>query len=419
MFDRVDAALRGKSLEPAHRFHVPGRIEVLGKHTDYAGGRSLLAAVERGFCVASASRRDGVVRIVDVGRGEEVSLHPSEGGSGEPHWAIYPAAVVRRMARDFEGPFQGAEIALLSDLPPSSGLSSSSALLMATFEALRLANGLDERPSFVEALPTTLDVAAYLGSVESGRPFRNFAGEAGVGTRGGSQDHTAILASEPGRICQFGFSPLAAIGSTALPDPLVFVIAVSGVAARKAGEARERYNRAADLTAVLLEIWRSTVGGAEETLFEVCASSPRSASRLREAIPSAGAGVPRTELEARLDQFMNETFFHIPEAFAALQAGDLEALGSAVDRSQEGAERGLGNQIPETIELARLARSLGAHAASSFGAGFGGSVWALIDRTNSARFLAAWERGYGVAFQHPGAQFFPTAAGPPLLRLVG
>src|SRR5512134_311198 len=45
---------------------VPGRIELFGKHTDYAGGRSLLCAVERGFAVRAALRRDHVVRAVDV-----------------------------------------------------------------------------------------------------------------------------------------------------------------------------------------------------------------------------------------------------------------------------------------------------------------------------------------------------------------
>jgi len=46
-------------------FFVPGRIEVLGKHTDYAGGRSLLCAMERGFAVLARPRTDAVVRAVD------------------------------------------------------------------------------------------------------------------------------------------------------------------------------------------------------------------------------------------------------------------------------------------------------------------------------------------------------------------
>ena len=45
---------------------VPGRIEIFGKHTDYAGGRSLLCAVERGFVMRMALRADPIVRAVDV-----------------------------------------------------------------------------------------------------------------------------------------------------------------------------------------------------------------------------------------------------------------------------------------------------------------------------------------------------------------
>ena len=61
----------------------------------------------------------------------------------------------------------------------------------------------------------------------------------------------------------------------------------------------------------------------------------------------------------------------------------MAAFGDLVDRSQQLAERRLGNQVPETIELARSARELGARAASAFGAGFGGSVWALVSRADA------------------------------------
>lgn len=419
MFARVEAALRGRGVEPRHRIHVPGRIEVFGKHTDYAGGRSLLAAVERGFCVASAPREDGVVRILDVGRQDEVALAlDSAPLAASPHWAIYPAATVRRLARDFPGPLHGADLALLSDLPPSSGLSSSSALLVATFEALRLENRLDSRADFVRALPGVLDVAAYLGSVESGRPFRGFGGEAGVGTAGGSQDHTAILASEAGRLCQFGFAPVRAEGAVALPPEVTFVVAVSGVVAQKTAGAREAYNRAAALSASILARWRSLTGRDDRTLYAAVTSSPDACPRLREALAFAGGDFPAPALQARLDQFVDESLVLIPAAFEALAASDLPAFGRAVDRSQRGAEAGLGNQVEETRELPRLARSLGAHAASAFGAGFGGSVWALVSRNEAEAFRTAWEREYRKRHTHPSAAFFLTDAGPPLLRLT-
>jgi galactokinase len=418
MFGRVEVALADRGIDPLHRFHVPGRIEVLGKHTDYAGGRSLLAAVEQGFAVGTAPREDAIVHLIDVGRGSEVTLalDPLLAVTA-PHWAIYPAAVARRLARDFEAPLRGAEVAFISDLPPSSGLSSSSALLIATFEALRLANQLDGRADFESVLPGVLDVAAYLGSVESGRPFRGFGGEAGVGTEGGSQDHTAILASQASRLCRFGFAPVRAEGSVALPSDLTFVIGVSGVVAQKTGGARAAYNRAAALSADLLSTWRALSGRGEATLFEAVTSDEGAIARLREGLAATTSEFGPRDLEARLDQFVEESLVLVPAAFEALSVGDLAAFGTVVDRSQAGAERGLQNQVPETIALARLARSLGARAASAFGAGFGGSVWALVSRDEADAFTADWDRAYRRRFDHPAAAFFRTGAGPPLKRI--
>ena len=418
MFARAEQALRERGLEPVHRFHVPGRIEVLGKHTDYAGGRSLLAAVERGFCVVSAPRNDAVVRIVDAGRRDEVVLGlDPQAGPASPHWAIYPAAVARRLARDFEGPLRGADIALISDLPPSSGLSSSSALLIATFEALRLSNQLDELEEFARALPGVLDVAAYLGSVESGRPFRGFGGEAGVGTSGGSQDHTAILASEAGRLRRFGFAPVRAEGSVALPRDVTFVVAVSGVVAQKTAGAQAAYNRAAALSAAILEKWRGISGREDRTLFEAVSSAPSAYQHLRGALAVTTGGFEPSALQSRLDQFVEESLVLIPAAFEALAAGDLLGFGRAVDRSQRGAETGLANQVEETVDLQRTARRLGAHGASAFGAGFGGSVWALVSRHEASGFRLEWEREYRSRHDLKAAAFFLTDAGPPLTAI--
>ena len=50
---------RSRDSEPL-RWFVPGRIEVLGKHTDYAAGRSLLCAAERGFCICAVPRSDAI-----------------------------------------------------------------------------------------------------------------------------------------------------------------------------------------------------------------------------------------------------------------------------------------------------------------------------------------------------------------------
>src|SRR3954470_3013983 len=69
MFARASAALARR---PTLSLWVPGRIEFLGKHTDYAGGRSLVCAVVRGFVVAAAARDDRLVRITDAVSNEQV-----------------------------------------------------------------------------------------------------------------------------------------------------------------------------------------------------------------------------------------------------------------------------------------------------------------------------------------------------------
>src|SRR5215510_12029379 len=63
-----------------HYWLVPGRIEFLGKQTDYCGGRSLICALERGFCVVASPRDDDRIQIIDAKRSEqtEISLTADE-----------------------------------------------------------------------------------------------------------------------------------------------------------------------------------------------------------------------------------------------------------------------------------------------------------------------------------------------------
>jgi galactokinase len=99
-------------------------------------------------------------------------------------------------------------------------------------------------------------------------------------------------------------------------------------------------------------------------------------------------------------------------AVAALSANDLPAFAHQVQRSQRAAEALLGNQTAETVALVRLALDNGACTASAFGAGFGGSVWALVSEDRAARFVDAWRSFY--LNQHEAlraqAEFFITRA---------
>ena len=390
---------------------VPGRIEIVGKHTDYAGGRSLVCAIDRGLCVVARPRTDGRVSIEDLGRRSTVVL---DAGDTEPaqHWAVYPLTVLRRLTANF-GPLRGADIVFDSDLPSAAGLSSSSALMIAVMHAIVRTNALDRTETWRENIENDQDLAAFAATIENGSSFRGLRGERGVGTEGGSQDHTAILCSRARSLTQFSYKPTRLEGDVPFAPHLTFVIGVSGVRAQKTGSAREDYNRAAQSAAAILERWHQSTGQDHPTLADAVASAPAAVESLRASLHD------RRDLMDRLDQFVEESFTIVPAARRTLADGDLEGFGRIVDRSQSLAERLLRNQVAETIDLARLAREHGALAASAFGAGFGGSVWALIETAQAPAFIDRWQNAYrGV---HPDvalrSAFFATWPGPPVFEV--
>jgi galactokinase len=419
--------LGGSAVDRAARYWVPGRIEVLGKHTDYAGGRSLLCAVERGFTMVAAPRADTRMRIMDARMMEvaESEIGP-EMSAPARHWSTYPFTVARRIARDFPtlGRVRGADIVFTSDLPRAAGVSSSSALVVATFLALADTNDLSSLPEFAEHVTDNEHLAGYLGAVENGWSFGHLAGDAGVGTLGGSEDHTAILCGRPNELVQYTFRPVRFERAVPVPPGYTFAIGVSGVRAENNRAARERYNRASRSMSVIAEIWRHATGRNEATAAAVITSSPSALDELRAVIARADTsetGLTSRQLLTRLDHFVVESEELIPAASDALARHDLAAFGDIVDRSQARAERLLENQIEETVELARSARELGAVAASAFGAGFGGSVWALVRSDSAEGFLHRWERGHRERFPAASSgddeSFFVTDAGPSAVRI--
>jgi galactokinase len=389
---------------------------VLGKHTDYAGGRSLLCAVGRGICTLAAPRHGHVIRIADVIRQQEIQFVASpELDPRSENWAIYPKTVARRIARNFPGAVAGMEMAFASDLPRASGMSSSSALLVTTYLVLEKFNGLRFRHEFTGNIKSQEDLATFLGCVENGQSFGPLQGDSGVGTFGGSEDHIAILCSTPGALRQYKFCPARFERAVPLASEFVFVIAVSGVAADKTGSAREKYNFASLAAQEILKIWRASSGRNDATLFEAATHSVDAPGRIRELLHNTKSSAYSAQaLLDRFDQFYEESTRIVPGAAQALAAKEMEAFGQLVDQSQALAEQKLGNQIPQTIELARSARSLGALAASAFGAGFGGSVWAIVHADQSAEFLNRWQNHYRDKFPAEAAAstFFITGAGP-------
>ncbi|MEX2528621.1 MAG: galactokinase family protein [Gemmatimonadota bacterium] len=429
---------------------VPGRVELLGKHVDYAGGRSLLLAVEKGFSVVAGELgpdRPGI-HIVAAHRGERMLWsgsggskplpgQPSEGearpGEVRPDWYVYPRTLLSRLESDFPEVTsaacrQGVVVAFASSLPQAAGMSSSSAFLIALF--LGIVSGLpQERATEVlGGFVSREQLAEYLSAVESGRPTPRLgppvedgprggqASTPGVGTEGGSQDHVAILCARPHEVVQYRFLPPTDEGRVPWPGDWRLVVASSGVRAEKVAGAQAGYNRLAREARQAGEL--TTESGRLGELLFLGQEGWKAAAELARSRAREGGG----SLAARIQQFTTESGELVPAALKAVREVDALEWGRVVGRSQLLAREVLRNQVPETDFLVHQAQVLGASAASAFGAGFGGSVWAMATSEESqARLVVRWRQSYHARFPQraPDSRFMDVCPGPAAFYLFG
>ena len=399
---------------------VPGRIEVLGRHTDYAGGRTIVCSIDRGFLFAAAPGAGRRVRLREdssefspVEFELDPSLLPAVG-----EWANYPMTMARRIARNFPGALRGVDIAFSSTMPVGSGMSGSSALMMMVFTAIAVTNRLHDHPAFREHITNPVELSVYLACAENGKTFRGLEGDTGVGTFGGSEDHAAILTARPSCLSVFGFSPPELQAEMTWPARWGMAVAFSGVRAEKTREALEKYNmaslRVSDAVARFNERARTRLS----TLREVVDHEPKPGGRrwlqgLED--PAFSWSTPAAPaLADRVRQFILEDRTHIPGAVSALRAENLPAFGRLVSASHRASKRYLWNIVPEIDSLQRSACRLGAAGASGFGAGFGGSIFAVTRADRADELLAAWRTQYRARYPDRAAEsaFFIAHPGP-------
>src|SRR5260370_22692198 len=125
---------------------APGRVELLGNHTDYNEGLALAAAIDLGVTVRAAKLNADIIEVSSETNGREVrvSLNNLERLKDEP-WANYPIGVVK-ILREAGFAIGGLRLRVSSNLPLGSGLSSSAAFEVATAVAALELFGLSIEP---------------------------------------------------------------------------------------------------------------------------------------------------------------------------------------------------------------------------------------------------------------------------------
>ncbi len=126
---------------------APGRVNLIGEHTDYNEGFVLPMAIDRDVQVAARPRADRIVRMLSLNfdRQDEFSLDDIQRVADRVTWGDYVRGVAR-VLQDEGYSLRGAELAIEGNVPTGSGLSSSAAMELATLTAFRELNHLDIDP---------------------------------------------------------------------------------------------------------------------------------------------------------------------------------------------------------------------------------------------------------------------------------
>lgn len=311
---------------------APGRINLIGEHTDYSGGLVLPAAIQFGITLEARGAAD-TISLASSQFGAAETLAADGSGPAARGWARYAQAVAVELGLLGRPPL-GLVGSLSSDLPAGSGLSSSAALEVAIALALCSVSGF-------ELEPLELALACQRAELRA------------VGVPCGILDQAACV------LGQDGFAILldcATLEHRAIPVP-----ASAGLLIVDSGVERSLENTA----------YAERRGQLEQALWLV------GAERSTEVDTAALDGLD--ELSARRLRHVVTENARVVEFATALGRDDLAAAGRLLSASHASLRDDYEVSVPELDLLVRLAVEAGAHGARLLGGGFGGSVLVLAE----------------------------------------
>ena len=304
------------------RFRAPGRVNLIGEHTDYNGGFVFPAAIHLATRVTVTARGDGRLRAASNAFPETLdadvtALQPTG------NWTDYVAGVAAQLQIT-----EGADLWIETDIPIGGGLSSSAALTVATALAL----GAGNRPR--------LEIARLCQRAEN-----EF-----TGMRCGIMDPFASCLGEAGHALRIDCRDLS-YKAIPLPESVRLVIANTMVRHALAGTAYNDRRAACESAAARLGV-----------------------SFLRDIDYSSLTGV-----ELRCARHVITENQRVLDFEAALLSGDLEAAGEQMYASHESLKTDFEVSCPELDAMVEIARRLrGVYGARLTGGGFGGCTINLV-----------------------------------------
>ncbi len=382
---------------PAYLIKAPGRINLIGEHTDYNGFPVMPAAIPFTITAAASPRTDSTVNIKNT----DFSFKPLsfDMSSDIPHssdgdWSNYVKAAVNELYSRLKNGLHGMDVIFHGDIPSSAGLSSSSALVIASALALLSVNNNDMDP--VELAETM----AY--------------GEHYVGTQGGGMDQAICLLGRKDHAVKIDFFPLRHI-PVSFPEGYSVVVAHSLVRAAKTENALLLYNRRPaecrlatvmmnsvhkaaqplnrlgdlvnmewfDLKSDIDDFVNGTFDRDSYSLEDISSFTGETIDSLTRNCLMTRSGIPMPAPEdgflirARALHVLTEAC-RVEDSVDVLGSGNAPGFGALMNASHESCDRLYGISTPELNRLVEIMREYGALGARLTGAGFGGCAIGLV-----------------------------------------
>jgi galactokinase len=366
----------------AHVVQAPGRLELLGNHTDYNDGLVLSLAIDKHIQMAVAPRSDGKIELVSSAYpGAETFWLDKIAKNPAAPWADYVKGVLEQL-RKRGVHFSGFNAAIHGTIPPGAGMSSSAALEVATALAVRQLFPFTLTESGLGAPPKrdSRDRLPPLTNAERlplARICRAAENEY-VGVRSGLLDQISCLFGRAWQVMEIDFQSLAVELAPMAGEAIM--VCDSGVK-------------------------HSLVAGAYNELREQCEGAAKALG-----VASLRAVDPRRLAadKAKLTPRQFECAYHVVgeiqrviQGIRALREDDHRLFGEYMFQSHESSRDFLKNSAPELDILVELARAHpGCLGARLTGGGFGGATINLVAHHQAEDFMAAIAREYKAKTGH-------------------